>query len=65
MLKRIIAIVLLCGLTMIMTACATKPYTCDLCMKEQTSKKHTAEMLGDKVTVCDECYKEINALIGN
>ena len=63
--KRIVSILLMVCTALILTACSAKPYTCDFCGQESTSKKHTANMVGEKITVCDECYKEINALVGN
>lgn len=63
--KKVFVILLTVCLMLAMTACSTAPYTCDFCGRESTSKKHTADMAGTKITVCDECYKEINALAGN
>lgn len=63
--KKVLVILLAVGLMLAMTACGKTPFTCDFCGKESTGKKHTADVAGDKITVCDECYKEINALVGN
>ena len=62
--KKVFALVILAGLLLTLTACGKK-FTCDLCMQEKSGKQHTSESMGVKVTVCDDCYKEINAMLGN
>ena len=63
--KNLIVVGLLLGLALAMTACGGKPFTCDLCMEEKSGKKHTSDFYGEKITICDECYKGINELFGN
>lgn len=62
--KKVFALAVLAGLLLTLTACGKK-FTCDLCMQEKSGKQHTSESMGVKVTVCDDCYKEINAMLGN
>ena len=40
-----------------LTACGK--FTCDICGKESTGTKHTATVMGEKVTICDDCYDAI------
>lgn len=61
-LKKLISVLLLVGIALLMTACGK--FTCDLCMEEKSGKKHESEMLGTKVTVCDDCYKSIESMFG-
>lgn len=49
----------------VMAACSTVPYMCDFCGKESTSKKHTTDVAGEKISVYDEDYKGFEALAGN
>ena len=63
--RKVLVILLATCLVFVMTACSMAPYMCDFCGKESTSKKHTTDFVGDKIVICDECYKELNALVGN
>ncbi len=48
-------------LTMLMlTACGE--FTCGLCQQTKTGKKHTVNTYGLEMTVCDNCYQQMNAL---
>lgn len=60
--KKVLVILFAVCLAAAMVACSTAPYTCDYCLQEKTSKKHITEVLGEKVTICDECYEGLNAL---
>lgn len=63
--KKLIAMLLLAAcLLLTLTACGKK-FTCDLCLQEKSGKQHISESMGIKVTVCDDCYKQLNALVGN
>lgn len=62
--KRVIAILLMLCVIFSLTACSSKPFKCDMCSQEKTGKKHTSDLLGEKITVCDDCYKEINSMFG-
>lgn len=57
-------VLILAGLLLMLglTACGNKEFTCDMCGEEKTGKSHSVDVLGDKMTLCDECYKEIKAL---
>ena len=63
-LKKWLIIAMIASLALAITACGSKPYVCSLCTEERTSKKHTTDFYGEKMTVCDECYKEINSMFG-
>lgn len=58
-------IVLLCAASTVLSlaACGGK-FTCDLCGEEKSGKKHTSEVLGEEVTICDDCYGDIEDLGG-
>lgn len=60
--KKLIAIIcLVLVMASLLTACGKK-FTCDLCQEKKSGKKHTEELLGEKITYCDECYKELKQL---
>ena len=65
LIKRASIFALLCLSLLAITACSRQPYVCDLCTQERTSPQHTSDFYGTEIIVCDECYKEINALLGN
>lgn len=58
--KRVIA-ALLAALTILSLAGCGK-FTCDMCGEEKSGKKHQTELLGEKITICDDCYKDLEAL---
>lgn len=37
-------------------------FTCDMCGEEKSGKKHKEELLGETITICDDCYKELEDL---
>ncbi|MBE6673452.1 MAG: hypothetical protein E7599_08065 [Ruminococcaceae bacterium] len=57
--KLICAILLVAALATLLAACGSETFTCDLCEKEKTGKKHTKEFMGEEVTYCDDCVKEM------
>ena len=59
--KKVFAFVLLGIMLLVMTACSST-FTCDFCGKEVTGKKHTSEILGQKVEYCDSCNSDLNEL---
>ncbi len=59
-----ITVILLLVLMLLTLCCACgKPFICDWCGYEKTGKKHKQEYLGQQLVICDDCYKEIKALI--
>lgn len=58
--KKIVA-ALLATITILSFAGCGK-FTCDLCGEEKSGKKHEETMLGETVTICDDCYKELEDL---
>lgn len=62
--KKVLAILLVVGMMLALTACG-KPFTCDFCGQEKSGKKHTADVYGDEMTICNDCYKDMEALVGN
>ena len=57
--KRMIAALLLVVAMLSMLASCGEPFTCDTCKEEKTGGKHTTEILGQEVVICDDCYKEM------
>ena len=45
-------------LVMALTLGACGKFTCDVCGKEKSGKKHTQKLFGVKVTICDDCWKD-------
>lgn len=45
-----------------MVACGT--FTCDLCGQEKSGKKHSQSILGQEITVCDDCVNGVTSLFG-
>lgn len=60
--KIICALLVLVTLLTVFAACGEETFTCHLCGKEKTSKKHTKEVLGQEVHYCDDCYESLNEL---
>lgn len=56
--KKIIALLLTVATVVSLTACGA-PFTCDLCGEEKTGKKYTEEILGQKITYCQDCYNDL------
>lgn len=50
---------------MILSLAGCGKFTCDLCGKEKSGKKHTETVLGQKVTICNDCYKDLEDLAGS
>ena len=55
--KKIIAIMLTAATVLSLTACGK--FTCDICGQEKSGKKHTESILGQELTICNDCYKTI------
>ena len=62
--KKALVILLIACAVLALSACG-KPFTCDLCGQEKTGKKHTSDAYGYEMTICDDCYKDVQALVGN
>lgn len=62
--KKLLTIALMLILTFALAACSSDPFNCDFCGQEKTGKKHTSNVYGTKMTVCDDCYKSIRELSG-
>lgn len=57
--KRIISLTLAAlalASTLAFAGCGGK-FTCDTCLQEKSGKKHTEEMFGVEITMCNDCYK--------
>ena len=60
--KFVLLVVLVAMLSTLLCACGK--FTCDLCGEEKSGKKHKEEVLGEKVVICDDCYKGLEELAG-
>lgn len=58
--KKISLLLTIVSLTFLLTACGK--FTCELCGQEKSGKSYTAEFMGEKVTVCQDCHDEIKEL---
>lgn len=63
--KKIIAIFTLLVLLLSLGACGSKSFKCGMCGEEKTGKSYKSQLAGEKVTVCEDCYEEINEFVGN
>lgn len=45
-------------ITGMLLGCGT-PFTCDICGEEKTRKAYTSEILGQKISMCQDCYDEL------
>lgn len=57
----IITILSLLGLT----ACGSEIFECDICNEERTGESYKSQLMGDEITICEDCYKNMNDFIGN
>ena len=58
--KKVIA-ALLATVTILSFAGCGK-FTCDMCGEEKSGKKHEETILGETITICDDCYKDLEDL---
>lgn len=58
--KKILAVVCVSAVVLALAACGK--FTCDMCGQEKSGGKHTYEMLGQKLTVCDDCYNSVKGV---
>lgn len=52
-------------LSVFLTACGK--FTCDICGQEKSGKRYTVDLLGtgDEMTICEDCYKDLESFIGS
>ncbi|MCR4643502.1 MAG: hypothetical protein K5697_15925 [Lachnospiraceae bacterium] len=48
--------------TLSLTACGS--FKCQICEQEKSGTKHEVSMLGQTLTVCDDCYESMQILNG-
>lgn len=48
-----------------LTACGSKIFECDICNEERSGKSYKSQLMGDEITICEDCYKNMNDFIGN
>ena len=57
---RLLLAALMLVLALGLTACGSKSFKCDLCGEEKTGKQYETKSGGQTVTVCEDCYEDIN-----
>ncbi len=63
--KRIVSTLTLLALLLSLVACGGGSFTCDTCGKEKTGKSYQETLLGEKITICKDCYDDMKALMGD
>ncbi len=63
--RKIVAALAIFVLLLSLAACGNKSFKCDLCNDEKTGKSHKTKVLGEEVEICDDCYEDIQGLMGN
>lgn len=63
--KKIIAILTLLALLLSLAACGDKSFKCGICNEEKTGKSYKSQLMGEEITICEDCYKETNGFVGN
>ena len=53
--KKVLAVV--CALVLMLALTACSKFECDICGEEKTGKQHKRTILGEKVTMCDDCHE--------
>ena len=54
------ATILLIALILCLSACGNKSFRCDICGKEKSGKSYKSHLYDQDVTICPDCYDEIN-----
>lgn len=62
--KKIVGIISLIALVAMLLISCGETFVCGMCEEEKTGKKHTEEILGEKLDICDDCYEGLEALGG-
>lgn len=58
--KKISLLLIAIAACLSLTACGK--FTCDICGEEKSGKSYTTEVLGQKITMCSDCYDTLNAV---
>ena len=53
--RKFLAVLLATVSILSLTGCGK--FTCDMCGEEKSGKKHEETLLGESITICDDCYK--------
>ena len=62
--KRIIVTILALILIFSFAACESEPFTCSICGDEKTGKYYESEMMGEEVTICEDCFNQMREEFG-
>lgn len=60
--KQLILSIISIVLLLTLTGCGK--FTCNICGKEKSGKKYEEEMFGQKITICKDCYEDMQELAG-
>lgn len=63
--KKNIATITLIVLLLSLAACGNKSFKCNVCNEEKDGKSYKSQLMGEEVTVCEDCYKSMSELVGN
>lgn len=55
--RKFLAVLLATVSILSLTGCGK--FTCDMCGEEKSGKKHEETLLGESITICDDCYKAL------
>ena len=58
--KKATALLLVIATALTLTACGK--FTCGLCGEEKSGKSYKTEVLGEKITICEDCHDDIQEL---
>lgn len=62
--KKIVSLFIMLVLLMSLAACGNQAFTCDLCKEEKTGKSYKSQLMGEELTICEDCYEEMNEVFG-
>lgn len=61
--KIICSVLVLVSALFVLASCGK--FTCDACGEEKSGKKHEFEVMGETGTICDDCYEELEEMMGD
>lgn len=62
--KKVVTTITLFLLLLSLAACGGKSFKCDMCNEEKTGKSYKSQLMGEEITICEDCYKEMNEFVG-
>ncbi|MDE7298094.1 MAG: hypothetical protein K2N94_04605 [Lachnospiraceae bacterium] len=59
--KRFLAVLLVTVSLLSLAGCGK--FKCDMCGEEKSGKKHEQTVLGETLTICDDCYETVKGVV--